>query len=73
MREKLKEKQKKYRHRQGQLVRELGEHLPVTLPGAVRSLNQTLQGASAPPKVVFHQRKARFIPIRKIWATIKTT
>ena len=41
--DRLKEKQKKYRHRQGQLVRELGELLP---PGSgMRSLNQILTAA----------------------------
>ena len=43
--DRLKEKQKKYRHRQGQLVRELGELLP---PGSgMRSLNQILTAAVA--------------------------
>ena len=41
--DRLREKQKKYRHRQGQLVRELGELLP---PGSgMRSLNQILTAA----------------------------
>eukprot|EP00292_Cryptomonas_paramecium_P021564 CAMPEP_0113669994 /NCGR_PEP_ID=MMETSP0038_2-20120614/4887_1 /TAXON_ID=2898 /ORGANISM="Cryptomonas paramecium" /LENGTH=160 /DNA_ID=CAMNT_0000585955 /DNA_START=129 /DNA_END=607 /DNA_ORIENTATION=- /assembly_acc=CAM_ASM_000170 len=43
IKERLKEKQKKYRHRQGQLVRELGELLPSG--SGIRSLNQILAAA----------------------------